>query len=248
MDFVATFRAGVRAGESKGLWTAAKWLVIPLAVAAVIFAASYYAAAYLTQKNAAQAPGRVDPGWTQAVGAVFAIIAGFAGVLFQVQRQKGEAEAQRTEAGKAAHLLAFDALDTVSDRLNAALTPANDKANHRLRGNRTTEMVTAMREFDFTRIPASMLADFIRLRSRIYAINERITELYSNEAARPAGWEREELEIERNRLLSSAVAVHEEAVTLYEGLQATAVSFGATSRSLRVHEAIDNYLDYGHLI
>ncbi len=219
----------------------AVWFVTPLLAAFCIFIVSYLIAAGIKALDLSGSQPFSDSGWAQAVGTVFAIVAGFATVFYQVQRQKADIREQQKEAGRAAFLLAFDALDTVSDRLNAALTFAKNKSTHRLRGNRTTEMVTAMREFEISRIPASMLADFIRLRSRIYAINERITEIYMSQESMPADWTRQERELERHRQLYSAVQVRRDAVTLYGQLMNTAVSLGANTQNLNYHPAIENY-------
>lgn len=219
----------------------AAWVLGPVVVAGIVLAISYAIAGWLNADNGAKRIIVSDAGWTQAVGAVIAIVAGFAGVLFQVHRQRADALEQQNEAGRAAHLLAFDALDTVSERLNAALLDDHDKKSHRLRGERTNEMVAAMRQFEISRIPPVMLADFIRLRSRVYAINARITELYTAEGKRTEGWERQELEVQRHNLLASAVEVRREAVGLYEGLENKARKLGGTRQRLSSQLAIQNY-------
>jgi len=217
----------------------ALWLGIPLLVSLIIFTFSY-GGAWAIRGGVERIPVITsDPDWTQAIGAVLAIVGGFAGVIYQVQRQKADAQAQEDAAGRAAYLIAYDAFETVTERLDAALTPEDNKGGHRLRGNRTNEMVAAMRQFEISRIPAAMLADFIRLRSRVYAVNERITELYEDE--RDAGEGRPALEASRYRWLTSAVTVWNDAVVHFEQLETVAKAIGANAQTLTRPDSIKYY-------
>jgi len=71
--------------------------------------------------------------------------------------------------------------ETDGTRYCRAQGPNEERERYRLRGNQTTEMVFAMREFEIHLLPPQLLADFILLRSQVYAINERIPEVYTEE-------------------------------------------------------------------
>ena len=182
-----------------------------------------------------------DSGWAQAIGAILAILAGFAGVVIESRRERRKAEGDVAEGGKAAHLIAFDALQTVTERLEAALAKGRTVTMRRLKGERTNEMVAAMRELDVSRIPSDMLADFIRLRSRVHAINARITELYRDENAQPNDTLKRSEARKRYTYLTSAVAVWNDAVTHFDNLQIAAARHGSQPQTLSVPDVITDY-------
>lgn len=180
-------------------------------------------------------------GWAQAIGAVLAIVAGFAGTAFQLAQQKKEALTSRSEAGRAAYLIAYDAIDIVSDRLESALQPNKSRKKHALRGSRTSEMVSALREFDTSRLPDNMLADFIRLRSRLVAINDRITEIYRSES-KVVGDALNALKDQRRDRLLSAVKTQREALTFFKALESAAQSHhSATPQQLTARPTLTAY-------
>ncbi len=164
--------------------------------------------------------------WVQSFGAILAIVSGFTAAIWQVQAQRNETKAERHAVARAAHILAFEALETASDRLEAALIPPNSGKVMSLQGDRTTEMVLAMREFDTAMLPADLLPLFVRLRSHIFAINKRISEVYSSED------KNKERRKEREDRLKSAVRVHNEATQLFDSLQSEALNFGAQKKSV----------------
>jgi ABC-type nickel/cobalt efflux system permease component RcnA len=156
-------------------------------------------------------------GWVQATGAVIAIVTGFYGVLYQVEHQRKEHAEARAEIGRAAHTLASEAFDLVTDRLSSALSPGKASSLYALRGLRTTEMVTAMREFDAGALPTKLIAPFATLRTCVFAINSRITEVYSTEEGL------DDLELaaakaSRRDELQSAVRVHATAADTFTEL------------------------------
>ena len=159
--------------------------------------------------------------WVQSLGAILAIVSGFAAAIWQVRAQRIETQTERLAVARAAHILAFEALETAGDRLENALTPSDPTKVMRLQGDRTTEMVLAMREFDTMKLPADLLPMFVRLRSQIYAINERVSEIYSSEDRN------EERKNEREDRLNSAVRVYTDATELFEKFQSKASEFGA---------------------
>lgn len=180
-------------------------------------------------------------GWAQAIGAVLAIVVGFAGTAIQLRAQKKNDREKEMAAGRAAYLIAYDAMDTVSDRLAAALMPNRDKKTHALRGSRTSEIVAAMREFDTSRLPDDMLADFVRLRTRVFAINSRITEIYDDEA-NLTGNELANEKLRRYERLRSAVKVRREAEILFFSLGHTAhFKNGALFENLTAQPLIEAY-------
>jgi hypothetical protein len=183
--------------------------------------------------------------WAQTAGAVLAIVAGFAAALMQLNRQKADSRAIEVASGHAALQLAHDALDAVTDRLDAALTPVGESHEFALRGGRTGELVGAMREFDTGRLPSPILADFIRLRSLVAAVNQRLTEVYGNEV-RPGRSGKGRTRAERNDRLESAVNTRNDAVTIYESLHSTAKRhYGTSNLRLTRYSRVENYRTTG---
>ena len=148
------------------------------------------------------------PGWVQAIGTVLAIVSGFGAAAYQVWEQKRIVARDREAFGEAAYITACKAVDLVGDRLDSALSQARIGRIYALRGSRTTEMVAAMREFDVSRLPTSIISDFITLRSCVYAINQRIGELYEAEEEGSVK-ERRLAMMTRYRELGSAVGVYQ---------------------------------------
>jgi hypothetical protein len=215
------------------------WILLPLVVAALIL----WIAATGAEHIAGLHTSEQTAGWAQAIGAVLAIVAGFVGNAYQLSRQQKEALNGRSLAGRAAYLLAYDAFEIVSDRLESALQPNKSRDKHALRGARTTEMVAAMREFETSRVPDDMLADYIRLRSRLVAINERITEIYESEE-RAKGNNLTQLKARRLERLQSAVRARKDALQLFTSLETVAVHrHRAVSQSVTKCTNIENYPD-----
>jgi hypothetical protein len=205
---------------------------ISFVILAISLAASFCLARYLSADLS---------GWAQAVGAVLAIVAGFATTLYQLGRQKSESVALEAASGRAAYLLAHDAFESVTDRLEAALTPRSDSKKYVLRGARTSEMVGAMREFETSRLPSGVLVDFIRLRSHVAAINQRLSEVYDSEDALQ-GQPYEEKRSQRAQRLASAVAARGEALVLYRNLRTTACErYGAERLPLGPAPLVNSY-------
>lgn len=170
--------------------------------------------------------------WVQAVGAILAIVTGFATAAFQARSQEQAAIAGRNDLARAAHTLAFEALETISERLEAALTPSNSSKRYALRGDRTTEMISAMREFYTVRLPTDMVSDFIQLRSHVYAINQRISEIYGSEE-HGALKKRRDAKAKRNERLESSVRVRSQALDIFQRLQILAVErYGVEAKSV----------------
>jgi hypothetical protein len=195
---------------------AISWLIRALVSSLIILGMAIGFAKILAHNEADEAA------WTQAVGAVFAIVSGFGATLYQLDRQKSENQQAEIAAGQAAFRLAFEAFEAVTDRLEAALTPPEQAKNLALRGARSRELVGAMREFNTGRLPNAILPDFIRLRSLVAAINARLTEVYDSEESVEHGG-RGRNKLERYNRLESAVKTRAEAENVYKALRAVAV-------------------------
>ncbi len=178
--------------------------------------------------------------WVQAVGATLAIVVGFTVANNQAKAQQDQLQSERAAVAQAAQLLAFEALETVGGRLEAALMPPGSGKILSLQGDRTTEMILALREFETSRLPAVMLTPFIRLRSHVYAINERISEIFdSEETSNPE--KNKENKARRHARLKSTVRVRKEAVALFEELQEAAKPFGVTPQTPTIHPRVADY-------
>lgn len=183
--------------------------------------------------------------WVQAVGAILAIVTGFATAALQARYQEQAANNGRNDLARAAHTLAFEALETISERLDAALTPASSSKRYALRGDRTTEMISAMQDFDTARLPTDMVSDFIRLRSYVYAINQRISEIYKTEE-RGALAKRRAEKAKRNERLASSVRVRCDALVIYGRLQDLAVMrYGVEAKPVSTGIFLSNYNPQG---
>jgi hypothetical protein len=208
----------------------ASWLSLPIWKAAGIALLSSIAIlliAFLVSlpfaKDAAQLAN-----WVQATGTVMAIIGGVVGVLYQVETQRQAKAEDLAAVGRAAHSLAASAYALVTDRLNSALQPGKSDGVYSLRGTRTTEMISSLREFEVGLLPTRLITPFVTLRSCVHAINTRIFELYREEG-RARGPTLTKLKAARPKALSSAVRVHVAAGKAYEQLNAAAIQECAAS-------------------
>jgi hypothetical protein len=223
-------------GKAAGVVRLVGWVAAILLVAGTVLALSVVAAGWISG-----AFGGDQSSWAQAVGAILAIVTGFATTIYQLGRQKADALALEAASGRAAYLLANDAFEAVTDRLEAALTPRSNSKVYALRGGRTSEMVGAMREFDTSRLPSSVLADFIRLRSHVAAINQRLSEVYDSED-KLRGTAKESKRGERHVRLASVVAVRGDALTLFEALRTIAVrKYKAEPQTQRAAPLVEDY-------
>lgn len=181
-----------------------------------------------------------EAGWVQAIGSIIAIVSAVAIALWQHGRTGDARHAENVEAAQAAHRLAYEALETISDRLEVALAPAKPIKDHALRGYRTSEMVTAMREVDTGRVPTTMLPDFIKLRSQVFAINSRISELYERENQGNVLAAQYAVD-NRYAKLGSAVRVLSDARATFAALEAAAEDFGVSAMSFDPRYHVQNY-------
>ncbi len=107
--------------------------------------------------------------------------------------------------------------------MDAVLAAEDAKHPYRLRGARTGEMIASLREFDAGRIPSDMLEKFLQLRANLYAMNERISDVYESEQASRASPRQRSERIGR---LKPAITVWQNSRTLLAELAAALSAAG----------------------
>tara|TARA_Y100000815_G_scaffold81270_1_gene70366 strand:- start:594 stop:1256 length:663 start_codon:yes stop_codon:yes gene_type:complete len=151
--------------------------------------------------------------WVQAFGSIGAIVTGFGAAFWQVASQSKKHRYDQNSAILAAYTISHEAIEYVSKRLDTALTPEKDKVELSLQGDRTSEMVLAMREFNAGLLPAEQFQYYVLLRSHVYAINERISEVYESEVKNARSRE------ERPKRLNSSIQVLTDTRSLFKKYQ-----------------------------
>lgn len=194
--------------------------VISAGVFATVLGVSIKLASCLGGGNASETAS-----WVQAVGAILAIVVGFAAILCQRAFEQADADAVRATNARAAHLVATHAMTTLGERLDAVLAPSTSKHPYRLRGERTAEMVASLREFDTSRIPHEMLEKFLQLRANLHAINERISDVYERERTSASG---ARSRVQRATDLKGAVTIWAESRTLLADIGTMLLQAGQT--------------------
>lgn len=151
-----------------------------------------------------------DAAWFSAFATSLAIVAAIFAVRLQLLAQAQTERQRRVELALVAYDLASEALELVTNRLDVALSPKQPESTYALREHRTTETILAMRELEPHALPPNMLEEFVQVRSCVYAINQRISEVYADSNGDPA------FEIYKN--LSGAVNVHGIAIKAFARL------------------------------
>lgn len=152
--------------------------------------------------------------WVQAVGSVLAILVAVLVANRQLEHTRQEARRNRSEAALAAASLAGKTLDQVADRLLAAARPRAGKTmGLALREHRTTELVQTLRELNVAELPPDTVVAFSTLRSRLFAVNSRITDIYRSEEGNSA------LEARREERVRSSLLTYDDALTDYTTLR-----------------------------
>lgn len=151
--------------------------------------------------------------WIQAIGGIIAIGFGFLGVYWQQAHTRKETRRVRHDVGYAAALLACRTTSQVAERLAAASWPGEGKRmGLRLRGDRTNELVETLRAIDVLALPPEMIVAFASLRSRLFAVNARISEIYRSEAAD------EYDEGQRAGRIKSSLVIYDQAVEDFQAM------------------------------
>lgn len=159
--------------------------------------------------------------WVQAIGSILAILAGFAGLAIQ----RGQAERDQREAHRRAALacaqVARSAFLQVGDRLLVAAEPhSKHRRGMALREYRTTELVAALRELKLVEVPDGILSPLAALRSDLYAVNARITEIYASEERASDQNKKRALEARRPSRIKSSLVIYGSAQASYAHLRA----------------------------
>jgi hypothetical protein len=186
--------------RNRRLWAAAALLVAVVAVAA------YYGPPWLWSQQSAA--------WVQAVGSVLAILGGFAVANLQLRHAAAEARRQQAARARVMALLVHKSLEQVADRLKVAGRPfSKERYGLALREHRTTELIEALRQINSGELPPEVVVPFSTLRSNLYAVNARISEVYRSEEP-----PRNIPESRRRRRVRSSFAIYDHALADYREL------------------------------
>lgn len=168
--------------------------------------------------------GQTMAAWVQAVGSVLAILAAIVVANLQIEHARKEAQRATSDLALAAVSLASRTLTQVADRLAAAARPQAGKSmGLALREHRTTELVETLRQINIGDLPPVMVVAFSTLRSRLYAVNARITEIYDSEQ------KDRKLEDRRERRIQSSLLTYDDALADYQELSKSLSKMGASS-------------------
>lgn len=190
-----------------------------------------------------------DPAaWFSAIGTTLAIAVGLVIAVLQL-RHSARAEVQRrADLVVAAYDLAHEALTLVTGRLDVALSPRQPGSRLELREHRTTDTAMALREIEPHAIPPQVLKDFIQVRSRIYAINVRVSEVYSDREHAKEEWNRNHANIGQRRpafnmskKLAGAASVHAMTMEAYSELGKSGLPFGVIPKPINVPTSIQSH-------
>lgn len=154
--------------------------------------------------------GQVIPAWVQAVGSVAAIVISVIIANSQVRHAASQVTLAKTDAARASALLVEKALRQVQDRLIGIVIGGRPLA---LREHRTTELIEALRQINVGDFPPAIVVPFSTLRSELFAVNARITDIYRSEEASP------ERKSDRPERLKSCVATFVDAASDYNELR-----------------------------
>lgn len=175
--------------------------------------------------------------WFSAFATSLAIVAAVAVVRLQLLAQARAERARRADLAQVAYDLAGEALALVTDRLNVALSPSQPQSVFELREHRTTETILAMRELEPHTLPPTILQPFVQVRSRVHAINRRISEVYEKRAR--------DRNYDQHGKLGGAVTVHPLACAAFtelgEVVDKELVGKSLPRRTIPVPNSVTNY-------
>lgn len=168
--------------------------------------------------------GQTMAAWVQAVGSVLAILAAIVIANQQIDYSRKEAQRASSNLAIAAVSLASRTLAQVADRLTAAARPQAGKSmGLALREHRTTELVETLRQVNIGDLPPDLVVAFSTLRSRLYAVNARITQIYDSEQRD------QKLEARRKQRVRSSLLTYDEALADYHELSTLLVTQGVSN-------------------
>lgn len=156
--------------------------------------------------------------WVQAVGAIIAIASGFYIANRQNKTQQNYIINEKNNLANAAYLISHEATQTLIERLGEAIFENRPQNKHLLQGGRATEIISSMKDFNASNLPASMLPGFISLRGHLFAINERISIVLKDDDSVSVDHTKEDVGNARRESLDSAVRVSIRAVDIFNNL------------------------------
>lgn len=178
----------------------------------------------------------------QAWGSIGAVAAALFALLVQEIVRRHAEDKRRRELAKAAADIAREASRLVAERLHWALKSQDGPTLFELRGHRTTEMVQAMRELDISSLSPALIAPFARVRSDVYAVNERISDVFESENRGPAK-QKVALRARRTHRLTSAGRVLGAALEQYNQYRAALeVTFKEGSIAVALESDVSDFI------
>lgn len=146
--------------------------------------------------------------WETLLLSMATLIATVGIFLTQSHREERRIRTDRCKAARAAGELGANAHKQLSGRLHAII---KSPLRFALRGARTTESIAAMRELDVLMLPAELIADYAEVRAGLFAVNERISEVFRTEKSQAR-------KLKRLDRLESAARIFDEATTALDRL------------------------------
>lgn len=169
-------------------------------------------------------------GWVESNPILSAALLGIAAYIF-----RGFVDNRRK--AKAAVSISLCALEYVTERFEAAI---EGRLKFALRGARTTEMIEGMRTLEIASLPHEIIDAFIHLRSDVYAVNVRISEVFSAHD----GKDRVRRIAERREDLVSAARVFSDALSAFKKLNdRVSFSYLTKSQSIRLPPNLQAYVE-----
>ncbi len=188
-----------------------------------------------------------EAGWFSAIGTTLAIVFTLVAASLQVRQNARAEQRRRADLVTVAYALTHEALTLVTSRLDVALSPGQSGSHYELREHRTTETSLALREIAPHSLPPSVFKHFVQARSRIYAINARISDVYAERHAKIEESERRGSEVtgcaadDMAKDLSGAANVHHMALQALQRFGEAGQRFGVTAETIKVPPSISSH-------
>lgn len=189
-----------------------------------------------------------DPaGWFSAIGTTLAIVFTLVAAALQMRQNAVTEQKRRNELVVVAYTLTHEALTLVTSRLDVALSPGQPGSHYELREHRTTETSLALREIAPHSLPPLVFKHFVQARSRIYAINARISDVYAErhaktEEAKRGGPDRNHaVPYDMTKELSGAANVQYMALQAFRDFGLAGQVFGVTPETILVPQSVSSH-------